>query len=131
MRNSGIQAGVTRHLRSDRGGNVLHVCLRKLLAGSEVFGGLGDALELTFGHISQYVSPIFSNSQEDDARFAPDFDLTPMTMEAVYRLGFSYEFTGIVFFAAQIKHRTLVRQRSTTIRALFRQYKLGVARAMR
>ena len=97
----GYSVGATRHLRSDPGGKSCRFCREKLSGGVEIYGGLGDTANLTLGHTSHYFSPLlgWQLARGVMLSFSPGFGLTRMTMERVYRVGFTYEFfPGTVSF---------------------------------
>jgi hypothetical protein len=93
----GYAIGATRPLGSAASGRPCTFCAQKMIAGAEVYGGLGDTGALTLRDTSHYVAPVFGWQLPRDMRisFSPGFGLTDTSLARVYRFGLAFELPQI------------------------------------
>jgi hypothetical protein len=89
----GYAIGVARPLKTSLSLGSCTFCLEKLMAGAEVYGGLGDTWDLSMHDTSHYVAPIVGWNLPARMRlsFSPGFGLTGTSLDRVYRIGWAYE----------------------------------------
>jgi hypothetical protein len=89
----GYAIGATRPLRAAGSGQACTFCAQKLVAGVELYGGLGDTWDLSLHDTSHYVAPLLGWQLPKGMRvsFSPGFGLTGSSLDQVYRVGFAYE----------------------------------------
>ena len=92
----GYAIGAARPLRTLGSGKRCTLCLEKLSAGAEAFGGLGDTDSLTLHDTSHYIAPI-AGWQLPFGRlsFSTGFGLTSTSLDRVYRIGWASELPQI------------------------------------
>ncbi len=93
----GYAVGAARPLSGAAGAHDCTFCARKLTAGVEAYGGLGDTDALTIRDTSHYIAPLLSWQLPKGLRLSlsPGFGLTSTSLSRVYRIGVAYEFDQI------------------------------------
>ena len=99
----GYALGATRPLATAASPHPCSLCLQNLIAGAELYGGLGDTASLTLARTSHYLAPLLGWQFTPSMRlsFSPGFGLTSTALNRIYRIGLAYEFDqfGSRFFA--------------------------------
>jgi hypothetical protein len=69
-------------------------CARKLTAGLEAYGGLGDTWRLNLRHTSHYLAPLIGWQLPRDTRlsFSVGVGTTRPSLDIFYRIGFAIDF---------------------------------------
>jgi hypothetical protein len=92
----GYALGAARPLRTLGSGKPCIVCLEKLTAGAEAYGGLGDVASLTLRDTSHYIAPIIGwQLPAGRLSFSTGFGLTSSSLDRVYRIGWASELPQI------------------------------------
>jgi hypothetical protein len=70
------------------------MCRESIVAGVELYGGVGDTSSLTLRDTSHYVAPVAGWNLTNRTRvsFSPAFGMTATSLKSIYRIGFVYEF---------------------------------------
>ena len=99
----GYALGATRPFATAASPHPCSLCLQNLIAGAELYGGLGDTASLTLAHTSHYLASLLGWQFTPSMRLSlsPGFGLTSAALNRVYRIGLAYEFDqfGSRFFA--------------------------------
>jgi hypothetical protein len=92
----GYSLGAARPLRTLGSGKPCILCLEKLTAGAEAYGGLGDVASLTLRDTSHYIAPIIGwQLPMGRLSFSTGFGLTSSSLDRVYRIGWASELPQI------------------------------------
>jgi len=92
----GYALGAARPLRTLGSGKPCILCLEKLTAGAEAYGGLGDVASLTLRDTSHYIAPIIGwQLPVGRLSFSTGFGLTSSSLDRVYRIGWASELPQI------------------------------------
>ena len=72
-------------------------CAAKLTVGAEAYGGLSDTWNLSLHDTAHYIAPVVGWELPGRSRltFSPDFGLTDVSLNRVYRIGFALEIPQI------------------------------------
>ncbi len=64
-----------------------------MIAGAEVYGGLGDTWDLSLHDTSHYAAVLLGWQLPKSMRisFSPGFGITGSSLDQIYRMGFAYE----------------------------------------
>ena len=102
----GYAVGVNRPLALAASPRPCEFCRENFRAGVEMYGGLGDAHNITMTGTSQYLAPVFSWELPNGTslRISPTFGLTANSHRFLVRFGVSHEFGGFVRRLRQMFH---------------------------
>jgi hypothetical protein len=86
----GYAAGLSRPLAAATGRRCAF-CRERVVAGVEVYGGLGEWGKFTMRGTSQYIAPVilWSLPTETTFRFSPGWGLTDNSLKTIFRFGVS------------------------------------------
>jgi hypothetical protein len=89
----GYSVGVSRSLGGLASGDSCRFCREKLIAGVELFGGLGTSHDYTLNETRHYLAPVFAWRVTDRStlKASTGFGLTEASDRYLFRLGWSYE----------------------------------------
>jgi hypothetical protein len=92
----GYALGVGRQLSRRAGAQPCSTCLRSLVAGVEIYGGLGTTTEFGLRGTSHYLGPtlVWSPGHGTEFRVSPNFGLNGNSAGFLLRFGMSYEVEG-------------------------------------
>jgi hypothetical protein len=92
----GYSAGIGRTLAAPSG-NRCTLCLERLSAGIEMYGGLGEWGRFTLGATSHYIAPVFlwNLPSETMIRVSPGWGITSQSVGSLFRIEVSQEFDDI------------------------------------
>ena len=92
----GYAVALSRPLRAPSG-RPCRMCRESIVAGMELYGGVGDTSSLTLRGTSHYVAPVvgWNFSNRTRVSFSPTFGITANSLNNIYRIGFVYEFDGL------------------------------------
>jgi hypothetical protein len=98
----GYAMGASRALSFKPSGSQCRFCAENIQLGAELYGGLGDAKELTLRDTSHYFAPVFAWKMSDatNLRLSPSFGLTAQSHTFLMRVGVTYEIDG---FGSKVK----------------------------
>jgi hypothetical protein len=92
----GYAVGANRPLALAASSRSCDFCRENFRAGVELYGGLGDAHNITMAGTSQYVAPVLSweLSNGTSFRISPTFGMTPNSHKFLFRFGVAHELGG-------------------------------------
>ncbi len=92
----GFAAGVSRPLVLAASPRACAFCRENIVAGIEVYGGLGTGYQFGFSGTSQYIAPVLAWALPRGLtiRVSPSFGLTPASSRVYLRFGVTYELPG-------------------------------------
>jgi hypothetical protein len=101
----GYALGLSRPLVAPTGRRCTF-CAEKVVAGVELYGGLGEWGYFTFRNTSQYIAPLvlWTLPGEFNVRFSPGWGLTDQGVGTLYRIGISTEIDGFGKKLGQLFH---------------------------
>jgi hypothetical protein len=89
----GYALGISRPLSLVASGNSCKFCRQNIIAGAELFGGLGTAADFGFSRTSQYAGPTVQLDLQRGPvfSFSPEFGLNHNSAGVLWRFKLSYE----------------------------------------
>src|SRR6266571_1669461 len=92
----GYALGIARPLAALAASSPCRFCRENVVAGMEVFGGLGSSLDFGLRDTAHYLAPTLSWQVSDNSslRFSPAVGLTSSSLPLLLRFGYSYEVRG-------------------------------------
>ncbi len=93
----GYALGVYRPLSTEARAKHCTFCRENVMAGLEVYGGLGNTERFGFADTAQYVAPglLWRVGQDSTLKVAPAFGLTTNSGRMLPRFGYTYEIEGV------------------------------------
>jgi hypothetical protein len=93
----GYAFGISRPRATLASGTDCRFCRENLIAGAEIYGGLGSTLGFGFSDTAHYVAPVLSWMLTDNSslRVSPGFGLTHDSNRVLLRFGYTYEVQGL------------------------------------
>ena len=92
----GYAVAASRRFRQAQVPDSCRFCLRNLVAGAELYGGLGSTERFGFADTAQYVAPTIGWRVAEDAtlKFSPAIGLSSGAERALIRFAYTYEIEG-------------------------------------
>jgi hypothetical protein len=92
----GYALGASRPLKLKASAKRCNLCRENVIAGVEMYGGLGDRYSFGLKDTSQYVAPVVALNLPSDwtLRFSPGFGVNDNSHRFLLRWGLSREFSG-------------------------------------
>ncbi|HWR16848.1 MAG TPA: hypothetical protein VN577_18620 [Terriglobales bacterium] len=98
----GYALGVARPLSLLASGTNCSFCRENLVAGLELYGGLGSSQEFGFKETAHYLAPslVWNTTRNSALKVSPAFGLTHNSARMLIRFGYMYEING---FGSKVK----------------------------
>jgi hypothetical protein len=92
----GYALAASRRFRQSQVPDSCRVCLRNLIGGAELYGGLGSTERFGFADTAQYLAPTIGWHVAEDAtlKFSPAIGISPGAERALIRFAYTYEIEG-------------------------------------